>query len=240
MISDVVTNGSFMYRSSLTVSSLSLTTDSGEYSCAVSVNPSLVSPFITASETASASVEISVTGIHVLQVGTRFVHTCFSAGPLLTVDLAPSSVRILDTSPYNSFALTCNSTVADVASVPTTQWIKELEGGSSTTVLAGNGASVNISNTASGFVTTSTISVVETVAGTYIYTCTSSIQQAGNVTVVSVNTTITVQGESINENFQLKILDGVLILSIILFRSAIPTATCKCASNGYKLHFCQN
>ena len=53
---------SSVYESELTISPLSTTLDSGDYSCEISVHPSPVSPYIAASASASATVSLVVEG----------------------------------------------------------------------------------------------------------------------------------------------------------------------------------
>ena len=114
--------------------------------------------------------------------------------PPLTVDVQPSSVTILDASPYNTFTLICTASLpTGVSTTKTFEWMRS-QGGVETT-LTHNGNTIVITNqdlaspTSTGILTTSS----ETTAGTAGYTCTAA---AFGISA-SDNATVLVEGQNI-------------------------------------------
>ena len=125
------------------------------------------------------------------------VCVCVFIAPVLTVSLDPPSVVALDVPPFNSFTLCCNGSAAvdNTAATMLVEWSKQMAGNAVRTVLASNGASVNISTTTIPGSIISELATVETSAGRYTYTCTVSVQEPGDDPVVeNANATVTIRG----------------------------------------------
>lgn len=86
--------------------------------------------------------------------------------------------------PYNTFSILCTTTTP--SSVTALEWERQIEG--TATPLVDNGDTVVISNSESGPMTTSNLTITETAAGVYIFKCTANLQIPGDTEVEAVAT----------------------------------------------------
>ena len=122
--------------------------------------------------------------------------SCFfcTAAPI-SVSVTPPTTTVLDIQPNNRFSLTCIASTDFATAQKIFSWTKRVSGSLSSTPLTHNGGSVIITTTGqTSLISNSTLSTLETRAGTYVYTCSVSI---GSSTAVTSDSTVTVRGTCI-------------------------------------------
>ena len=78
-VSGVISTESLVYRSTLTLSELSVSADSGAvYSCTATVSSAPPSPYISASPSATAAITIAVLGTYIIHARYELYMSCSS------------------------------------------------------------------------------------------------------------------------------------------------------------------
>ena len=117
-------------------------------------------------------------------------------GPTLVIEVNPTTLTVLDVSPYNTILIGCN--VTQPLTVTTSKTINWMQTSPSEVVetLNHNGVSLNITTTGiEDSESTSRLSLYAPTAGTWRYTCSASIQTPGDpVITYSQTAQVTIKG----------------------------------------------
>ena len=120
--------------------------------------------------------------------------------PNVTIFLTPNTTRLPNVAPYNTFSLTCTATTPEgVVSPKTFTWWRRNAVMNNTLVQINHSETNYInSSTLNQPVSTSVLTVTETTAGVWNYSCTVTLEQLTNVTNEADSHPIHVTGNSLN------------------------------------------
>ena len=120
---------------------------------------------------------------------------CFPlTGPVLSVEVTPGAITVLDVSPYNLFSLLCTATQPSSITVSKTiTWSETYSG----FTLSDNGDTVNITTTDLGNTTTSILSVRANESGALLFACNAKLEVSGDPVVMQSQAAgVTVRGKA--------------------------------------------
>lgn len=126
---------------------------------------------------------------------TSYLHI-YHLDPVLTVELYPTTLTVLDTSSYDTVILTCYVTQPQAVSVPKRIWWEQTSSSGTVQILSQNGINTNITTTGlESPASSSMLYLYASLPGRWRYTCKSSIQIPRDPVIsYSQTTEVTVKG----------------------------------------------
>ena len=148
-------------------------------------------------------------------------------GPLLDVDVTPTTATVLDISPHNAFTLTCAATQPSTVTVPKMIEWRETTAG----VLETDLRNTNITTTGiNDATTTSILSVIVDSAGTKVYSCHVKLEIPGDPMVSQYQSShVTIKGKY-NKHGVHK-----LVLQMPTMHGRLPDYSCSSNNKSHNL-----
>ena len=102
-------------------------------------------------------------------------------GPTLAININPTTLTVLDVSPYNVISINCNVTQPPVVTISKTITWRQTSPSGVVQALSHDGTSTNITNSGlENSASTSQLSVYATAAGRWRYMCNASLSIPGD------------------------------------------------------------